>query len=282
MRTCVKLLVGLMVAALVGVGSIGVMRAEAAAAHYTCAGSLASPGMVPGGTYSSLAMPAGTACLITAPVTVRSPLSLRSDSALLLLGGSLTVWGPVSVGPRAAFGDANNAAPIDIHGPAWVGDGAAFMIGVETPFGPIISHIRGPVTAIHAGTVQIHNSVIGGPVTIIGGGALNAIVSAFAPGFPNNFTDLEDNTISGPVTEIGYGGVWGGVIRDQIHGPFSFSFNHQANIDEWDIGSNVIHGPAWCSSNVPVPNIGQSPGSPSTVYGPIVGNQAATCTSAAA
>ena len=77
----------------------------------------------------------------------------------------------------------------------------------------------------------------------------------------------------------GYLGVWAGIIRDNIYGWSTFSNNSEApNIDEYDIGSLVVNGPATCSSNNPVPNMGTSPGGPSIVRGPIGGNQAATCT----
>jgi hypothetical protein len=158
-----------------------------------------------------------------------------------------------------------------------------FVLGVETPGGPLFASIGGPVNASGASSVQIHNTTVSGPVTSTGGGADNALFDQLAnQGFPQNFNDLEDNHIGGPVTVTGYGGEWAGVIRDVISGPFTFTNNVQPPPqDEWDVGSLVVYGPATCSDNSPAPNVGESPGGPSTVHGPILGNQAATCTSAA-
>ncbi len=153
-----------------------------------------------------------------------------------------------------------------------------FTLGTETPGGPIFARIRGSVTGLDASSVQIHNAQVSGHVSILGGGADNTLIDQLAGSpFPNNFSDLEDN-ILGPVVETGYRGIWGGIIRNTIHGPMSFVRNSQPVIDQWDIGSNVIYGFALCADNNPPPNIGQSPGAPSVVHGPTLGNQAATCT----
>jgi hypothetical protein len=141
---------------------------------------------------------------------------------------------------------------------------AAVVIGQETPGGPLVSSISGPVRGTDASTVQIHNSSIGGPVNLQGGGGSNAILDALVGG-GYNFNDLEDNVISGPVTINGYGGIWAGVIRNHIAGGLTFTNN--TDMDEFDIGSNVIAGNANCSLNNPAVNTGGSPGSPNTVAG---------------
>jgi hypothetical protein len=249
---------------------------------FTCSGTLASPEIVPAGNYHALSLPTGSFCVVAGPglVQVTSPLSLSDGAGLLVVGGSLTVDGPLTVGPQAAFGAPTNSAPVSIRGPVRVGTDGAFILGTETPYAPDFAAIDGPVQSLNASTVQIHNTRVGGRVDLIGGGALNAIVDAVTgTSLDNNFNDLEDNQIGGPVREEGYQGVWAGVLRDVIAGPLSFTNNSEApNIDEYDIGSDLIYGPATCSDNDPVPNTGDSPGAPSIVYGPVRGDQAATCT----
>lgn len=248
---------------------------------FTCSGEE----FIPAGVYSSVSMPAGSLCGVNSSVTILSPLKLGDGAGLgVRSGGSLTIQGPVTIGPGAAFGNVGNSNPININGPVNVGSDGALIVGVESPYAPIVSAIRGPVTAHDASTVQIHNTQISGPVKIDGGGGDNAIVDRFfGPG--SNFNDLEDNQIHGPVSETGYDGIWAGVIRNKIYGPLTFSDNAEPPlppgsefVNEYDIGSNLIFGPATCDENNPVPNMGPSSGSPSIVHGPVRGDQAATCT----
>jgi hypothetical protein len=260
------------------------MAAPTAAAPppgYTCTNTLASPGAIPAGTYAHLTMPSGSACEIDGPgsVTVLRPVSLGSGSALVVNGGSLTVRGGMTVGRKAAFGAdfAAETAPVEIDGPVTVFSGGAFFLGTEVPYGPVFAKIGGPVFGFDASAVVVQNVRIGGPVTVLGGGGDNAIVDALGgPG--SNYTDFEDDQIHGSLTEIGYGGIWAGVIRSKIWGSFTFAHNVEAVTDEYDIGSDVIFGSAYCDDNNPAPNLGVSSGAPSIVHGRTRGDQASTCT----
>ncbi len=248
-----------------GLTTLGALPASAAKApSFSCSGTPGAPEAVPAGSYSSLLMPPGSVCFIESAVTVGGPLTLGDTSALVLFDGSLAVNGPVNVGPNSLFGDAGGNAPITVNGPVSVQQNGAFLIGFENPEAPLVSALHGPVTAINASTVQIHNTKISGPVKLQGGGGDNPILDALAgPGY--NFNDLEDNVISGPVTEIGYQGIWAGIIRNVISGNLTFTGN--TDFDEFDIGSNVVHGNANCSGNSPAVNTGGSPGSPNLVTG---------------
>jgi hypothetical protein len=226
---------------------------------------VSSPEFLAPGAYNSLSMPPGSACAVTGAVTITHPLSLGDSSALVVFAGSLTVTGPVDVGPNAFFGDGmRGAAPVTVGGPLSVEQNGAVVIGFENKHGPLVSSIGGPVRGTDVSTVQIHNSAIGGPVNLQGGGGSNAVLDQIIGG-GYNFNDLEDNVISGPVTINGYGGIWAGVLRNQIGGGLTFTNN--SDMDEFDIGSNVIAGNANCSGNDPAVNTGGSPGSPNTVAG---------------
>ena len=63
-----------------------------------------------------------------------------------------------------------------------------------------------------------------------------------------------------------------------MSGSLTFAFNSETTIDEYDIGSDIIAGSAYCSGNNPAPNMGPSSGAPSIVDGVTFGDQAATCT----
>jgi hypothetical protein len=272
----------LVAAGLAAVGALGVATTPALAkgSGYTCHGTLKNPGSIPGGTYSSLTMPKGSVCGVNGDVTVTHPVTVSKHAGLAVFSGSLTIQGEVKVEEQGVLASFDNSTPVDIWKSVSVGHNAAFIIGTESPGDPQVNSIGGPVTGKDESTVQIHNADVGGPVTLTGGGGHNTIVDAFSGGFPGNFNDLEDNVIQGAVAQKDYKGVWTGVIRDVIHGSFTFNHNREKVIDEYDIGSDTIYGSATCDDNRPAPNLGSSPGGPSTVFGPTLGDQAATCTSA--
>jgi hypothetical protein len=196
-------------------------------------------------------------------VTVLNPIIIGDSAALGVFdGNSLRASASVTVGPNAFFGDVSGNPPITVGGGVTVQANGAVSIGFEDPFAPLVSAIYGGVRAGDASTVQIHNSRVTGGVNLQGGGGTNAILDQFAGG-GYNFNDLEDNTISGPVTEQNYSGIWAGVIRNHISGGLTFTGN--TNFDEFDVGSNTIAGNANCSGNNPAVNTGGSPGSPNTV-----------------
>jgi hypothetical protein len=283
----------LMVAAVMGVSMAGLGGGVAGATaspapSFTCKGSLASPGTVPSGTYSSLVMPRGSICLIPgpAPVTVLSAVTLQRGSGLATgiakgLSADVKIVGSLTLAPDAAFVAAlnNENNPVNILGRVTVKSGALFYLGTEVPHAPPFASIQGAVVAQDPSAVVIQNATIGGPVSVTGGGAVNKIVEALSHGAPlTNYTDFEDDQIRGGITEVGYGGVFGGVIRTIMKGSLVFAFNRQVKIDEYDIGSNIISGSAYCQGNRPAPNKGHSPGAPSIVHGRTFGNQAKTCT----
>lgn len=284
----------LMMTAIMGVTVAGLGGGVASATvspsppSFRCTGSLTKPGTVPSGTYSSLAMPPGSVCLIPgpAPVTVLSAVTLQRGSGLVTgiakgVSANLKIVGRLTLAPDAAFAAAlnNEKNPVNILGRVTVKSGAAFYLGTERPHQPPFATIQGAVVAQDPSAVVIQNTAIGGPASVTGGGASNKIVQTFSHNAPdNNYTDFEDDQIKGGVTEVGYGGVWAGVIRTIMKGSLVFAYNKQVKIDEYDIGSNIISGSAYCQGNRPAPNKGHSAGSPSIVHGPTFGNQAKTCT----
>ena len=284
----------LMMTAIMGVAVVGLGGGVASATvspsppSFTCKGSLTKPGTVPSGTYSSLVMPPGSICLIPgpAPVTVLSAVRLQRGSGLATgiakgLSADLKIVGSLTLDRNAAFVAAlnNEKNPVNILGRLTVKSGALFYLGTEVPHAPPFASILGAVVAQEPSAVVIQNTTIGGPVSVSGGGAVNKIVEVLSHGAPQtNYTDFEDDQIKGGVTEVGYGGVFGGVIRTIMKGSLVFAFNKQVKIDEYDIGSNIIFGSAYCQGNRPAPNKGHSKGSPSIVHGPTFGNQAKTCT----
>lgn len=211
--------------------------------------------------FDRLSVPPGAQCAVVGPVSIDGSLSIGKGGVVFVAPtGSLRVDGRATVAEQGVFADLQNSSPVHIDGPVFVGKDAVFAAGTETPGGPIVNRIGGPVIGIQASAVQIHNASIDGPVVLTGGGVVNPVAGPGA-----NFNDLEDNHIDGSVIVTGYRGIWAGIIRNRIDGNLRFTNN--ANQDEFDIGSNIVDGSAICAGNNPPVNTGGSPGSPNTVEG---------------
>ncbi len=214
-------------------------------------------------------------------VTLQAGAGLATGVGNLGSGADLKIVGDLVLNRDALFvaAQSNERHPVNILGRVTVKDGALLYLGTEKPRKPPFSFIQGSVKADEPSAVVIQNTAISGSVSVSGGGAVNAIVEALSHGAPQtNYTDFEDDQVKGNITEIGYGGVFGGVIRTILSGSLVFDNNKEAVVDEYDIGSDIIGRSATCSDNVPAPNLGHSSGSPSIVGGATLGDQAATCT----
>lgn len=164
----------------------------------------------------------------------------------------------VPAGATCDLGD----GPVTVLAGVSVGPGATFMLGHETPYGPLTSSLGGGVVGDNAAQVQIHNSRITGGVNLQGG---SGPFGCTAPIAPLCFNDLEDNVINGGATINGYDGLYLGFIRNTVNGTTTVTNN--AVPDELDLGSNTVHGDLVCGGNTPVENTGESPGAPNSVTG---------------
>ena len=211
-------------------------------------------------------MPQGSLCFISGPVTVNHPVTLGAGAGFGLVGGSLIVNGTVTVGPGAAFGDLNGVYPITVNGSVFIqSNGDMGMVG---------GTIGGSVLATAPSALELYYNQVSGKVSIAGGGGTNPVLDAIGQ-TQYQFVDLENNMISGPLTETGYAGPgsqygYAGVFFENHTGPMTLSNNSGALIG---VGDNVINGPATCSGNTPTPELFDA----STVSGPIKGDQGAAC-----
>src|SRR5207302_10639126 len=88
--------------------------AAGGAPGFTCTGTLATPESVPGGTYSSLAMPAASLCAVVGDVTVTRPLTVGTGAGLAVFAGSLTVHGPVRISTQGCLPSFSNSTPAHV------------------------------------------------------------------------------------------------------------------------------------------------------------------------
>jgi hypothetical protein len=227
------------------------------AVPYTCAGGAILPG-----TYSSLtitgacSIPSGVVTVI-GDVVVRPGASLNaalSDFFTQTASGDIVVGGDVSVG----------------H------DGILLLGCAPSLECPDVTHseIQGSLKADRPLVLWLHGNVIGGRVSIIGGGggktcdANPALAAALGlPPFLPAWTTLETNWINGGVTISGMESCWNGFIRNHVRGAVTFRNNKMAHPDAMEIVTNEIRGSLACYGNDPAPQIGDSEGLPNVVTG---------------
>jgi hypothetical protein len=158
------------------------------------------------------------------------------------------------------------AGPVVIRGGLTVEPGAIFIFGDEgSP--NVNATISGGVHATNANSVQIHFSTINGGVSLQGGSGPFPGPFDFGGGFAPTWNTLEDNTINGAVSVVGYNGFWQGFIRNTVNGSVTFSGNTVLDPDGNEFVTNTIHGSLACAGNSPAPQVGDSEGGDNVVSG---------------
>jgi hypothetical protein len=156
--------------------------------------------------------------------------------------------------------------PVVIRGGLTVEPGAIFIFGDEgSP--NVNATISGGVHATNANSVQIHFSTINGGVSLQGGSGPFPGPFDFGGGFAPTWNTLEDNTINGAVSVVGYNGFWQGFIRNTVNGSVTFSGNTVLDPDGNEFVTNTIHGSLACAGNSPAPQVGDSEGGDNVVSG---------------
>jgi hypothetical protein len=154
--------------------------------------------------------------------------------------------------------------PVTIRGGLFVQQGGTLVLGSQE--NPVhTATINGGVHATNAMNVQIHFSTINGGIDIHGGSG------PFGGPFDVTWNTIEDSTINGGYTEIGYDGFWNGFIRNTVQGSVNVIGNTVADPDGNEVVTNTIHGNLNCAGNDPAPQVGDSEGSPNQVTGVATG-----------
>lgn len=150
--------------------------------------------------------------------------------------------------------------PVTIRGGLFVQQGGTLVLGSEE--NPVhTATINGGVHATNAMSVQLHFSTINGGISIHGGSG------PFGGPFGVTWNTIEDSTINGGYTEVGYDGFWNGFIRNSVHGSVNLLGNTVADPDGNEVVTNTIHGSISCTGNDPAPQVGDSEGEPNVVTG---------------
>ncbi len=217
---------------------------------YTCTG-----GSIPAGSYRSLSVQG--ACAVDA--------------------GSVTVRQDVTVGAGGTLAAAFGGSDFNVGRDLFVTGGGSILLGCA-PGGACLNDpdqetgtlstrpvIGRNLIAIGALAITVRNTEIGRNLIVIGGGG-GVTCAPQGPDGPA-FGAIEDSTIGGSATILGWRSCWLGFIRNTVAHDVNFLSNVTADPDGNEIVTNVISGRLNCLGNAPAPQIGDSEGQLNTASG---------------
>jgi hypothetical protein len=243
---------------LIGTGTVRAASSSALACH----GTLAAPGFIAPGTYSSITAVGFCLGPPTGNVIVKGDVTVARGAALAANYPSFA--------PGAPEGDANWL----VKGNVWVGAGATLLLGCEPATGCVnttFDTVRGNVDADGALGVILHSDIIGGNVSFNGGGGGVNCTPGFGPFMFGVFSDAEDDVIGGNLTVSGLRSCWFGEFRNVIMGNDTVNLNRFADPDATEIANNEVFGSLTCFNNTPDAQFGDSVQPPNVVIGAIRG-----------
>jgi|HubBroStandDraft_6_1064221.scaffolds.fasta_scaffold27437_4 hypothetical protein len=213
--------------------------------------------------------------------------TLHISGACTVDAGSVTVENDVTVLPGASLvaitGGNDTTVPssnLTVGGSLHVQKNAILILGCE-PVHFICANdpdqmtgtyftrdrVAGNLDADNALSVIVHLTVLSGGASLIGGGGGLTCAGLPAPFFFPPYGDFEDNLIVGNLTIKNWQSCYLAVIRDIIVDNLYYSDNVTLDPDGNEVVNNSI-GQNWnCTGNSPSPQIGDSGGGPSTVFG---------------
>lgn len=207
------------------------------------------------------------------PVVGSYQMLLVTGYCFVPSGGTLFVQRWLNVVDGGAFNGISPYTNVTILGRVNVGSGGAFGLGCSPEvlcYGPSSDLISGGLRGQPA-EVNLHNVSVSGGITVSGGGSgvTCSVPSRLTP-FPE-YSDLEDNSITGNVTIANMQSCWLGLFRNFVKGTVKVNGNEMADPDANEVASNTIFGNLICNGNDPQAQFGDSGGGPNVVTGHKVG-----------
>ncbi len=192
-------------------------------------------------------------------------------------GETLTVQTYLSIAPGACL-DAFTMGTVHVFHNLNVYPGAILALGCTiNSIGPNGSPCTGTTNDVVGGsilatdplTMYLDGDTIWGSIKSFGGGP----GPTFSPyiNFP-----IKDNVVHGNINVANWEGAWFGVIRNVVYGSVSVKSNVGVAIGDFgpdsnEVATNVINGNLSCFGNDPAAQLGDSGGTPNTVFGAKLG-----------
>jgi len=224
-------------------------------------------GSVPSGTYLNLSI-AGVCTVNAGSVQVQQNLTVLPGATLI-----------------AAYGGTDTTrvgSNLNVGGNLYVRANGILVLGCEPinficyndPDQSVGSYftrdsVGGNLIAENALAVVVHLTVVGHDVSLNGGGGGVSSCSESLPalnGAPP-YGDFEDMIIGGNLTITTWQSCWDGFFRDFIAGSVTLNNNMTGDPDGNEMATNTIGGNLRCTGNSPSPQIGDSGGGQTDVFG---------------
>jgi hypothetical protein len=186
-------------------------------------------------------------------------------------GGTLTVSGSgLWVAAGASFNGISDNSSVTVWGGVHVRPGGAFGLGCSPNVFCVSTtsdHVHGGLFASAPSEVNLHSDTVDGGIFVTGGGSgmTCLIPSRLVASFPE-YSDFEDNTVSGPLTVSGMHSCYIGTLRNSVSGTVTIEHNRFADPDANQVSFNTIGGNLVC-----LDNIQPAFGGPNTVAGLKIG-----------
>lgn len=249
------------------VAMIGLAPTSAQAAGPASNGSTTcSGGSIAAGVYSNLYV-SGVCNVDAGSVSVQNDVMVLAGGALVVayggtdkkpIGSNLSVGGNIYVHPDGVL--VLGCEPVN-------------YICVNDPdqtVGTYFTKVRvgGDLIADGALAVVVHLSIIGHNISMVGGGGgVTCAGSVPALGGSPPYGDFEDVLVGGALAVNTWQSCWFGIFRTTVAGSVVFNNNVSADPDGNEFGTNSILGNFTCAGNNPVPQLGDSEGSLTNVFG---------------
>jgi len=223
---------------------------------------------------------------ITGVCYVVNGSSVTVDGDLTVAKGAML--DAISPGGSAILGSAL-PGNLTVKGNITVKGGAALLLGwcIEpnqgygyhncdtSQLGSADDHVGGNIISMNALAVIVHNVQVSGGITVSGGGggdtcttpslftedtdpAVNGTQSIGYDFSPQNYSDLESNTVGKSIKVTGLESCWFGALRDSVTGNFVFSDNTISNVDGNEVVGNEIKSNMTCLGDSPPVQFGDS------------------------
>jgi hypothetical protein len=248
-------------------GAVPALAAPASAAvtTQTCSGTAKAPGVLTG-THPGNVLVKGVCEVNAGPAVVKGNVTIAPGGALLAI---------FALNDKTHKGFSSLTVKHNVK----VGKGAALALGCEPSFftcaddtgkTPTLQSrgtIGGSLSAAKPLGVLVHNSSITGSVTEQGGGGgLSCTPTGIFKLFKSPvYSDYEDDVIGGSVRVTGLRSCWTGLLRDDVHGSFTYSDNKMADPDANEVVHNYVNKALTCLANVPAIQYGDSGSTPNVV-----------------
>jgi hypothetical protein len=255
--------VAMTVAAVVLVGaSAGASAGDASdGGDFTCSGGSIAPGV-----YSNLKI-TGVCTVDAGSVKVKQNVTVLSGGALVAL------YGGTDKKPVGSNLNVLGNLYVLTNGILFLGCEPVNQICINDPDQKVGSYftrdaVGGSVIAEDALAVVAHLVVVGQDVTMTGGGGGVSCSGSLPPPLSGPpYGDFEDMIIGGNLTITGWQSCWLGFVRDAIAHNVYFNDSVTFDPDGNEMATDSIRGNLSCAGNSPSPQIGDSAGSLTNVFG---------------